>query len=505
MKLLLGIDIGTQSIRCGLFDFEGNSVALAAKSQSMSTPKPGWATQSPLTWWQAVVENIQKVISTAKAKPEDIVAVGCCGLMHSPVPIASNGHILTEEVQLYCDKRAAELAEEISNQANISRLFFLAANMPTSNWFGIKIKWIKKHEPAIYQNTYKFLTAKDFINFMLTGETCIDHSEASGSFLMDQELETWSNELIEAVGIDKEKLPEIHKASSIIGHVRKEVADSVGLKAGTPVVCGGGDMLCSLLASGLTGEGKVVDLTGTGSVISFFGNRPILDKRIMNLRHVMPGWVPFGCIDSAGGAFRWLRDVLAKKETEIARGLGRDEYDYLCELAQKTNYGADGILFFPYLMGERTLGSPFSRAVFLGMNQGTTMGHLVRAVLEGIAFEHKRTIEIVENSGVKVEVVYHTGGGAKGDLWSQIKADIYGKPVCTLYNTEGGVLGAALLAGVGIGIYENESAAGNKVARIKKEFQPDESKAERYNYLYALYKNVHDLLQDSFVRLAAMP
>lgn len=502
MKYMLGVDIGSQSIRSALFDLNGKCVGIASVEQYMDTPHPGWATQEPMFWWQSVGSTIQSAMAKANVSADSIISVGVCAVMHSPVPVAKDGRLLSRSVQLYCDKRASEIADRLDNRADMDRILLQTANAPTSNWFGLKIKWIQENEPAVYDNTFKFLTPKDFINFMLTGETCIDHSEASGSFLMDQESEQWASELVKLVGIDLDKLPKIVSASTVIGAVTERASQHTGLKPGTPVVAGGGDMLCSLLTSGLTRKGRVVDLTGTGSVISFFDGKPILDKRIMNLRHVIPGWVPFGCVDSSGGAFRWFRDVLAKKETDIARGMGQDEYAYLSELAEKTPHGADGMLFYPYLMGERTLGSPYSRGIFLGMNLGTAMGHMVRALLEGVAFEHRRTLEIVENYGTTVEAVYHTGGGAKGDLWSQIKADIYQKPVYTLEATEGSVQGAALLGGVGAGALATETEAADMVTKIKKEFIPDESKAERYNQIYEVFKEIHDLLQGPFEKLA---
>jgi xylulokinase len=504
-KYMLGIDIGTQSIRTYLYDAEAKCIGKASVSQYMDTPRPGWATQKPIFWWASVVNNIKKLLAETKIDSKDIMSVGSCAVMHSPVPVSRDMQVLQEDVQLYCDKRAAEIADDLSEKQNISEIFELSANMPTSNWFGIKIKWIQSNMPDIYEKTYKFLTPKDFINYMLTSEPCIDHSEASGSFMMDRNTDEWSNALIDNLGIEKEKLPRIVKSSGVIGKVTRKAAVETGLAEGTVVVAGGGDMLCSLLTSGLTARGSVVDLTGTGSLITFYDDKPFMDNRIMNLRHVIPGWVPFGCIDSSGGAFRWFRDVLGKKEAETARNAGLDEYDYLCGLAAETRYGAEGLMFFPYLMGERSLGTANSRALFFGMNQGTETGHFVRAILEGIAFEHKRTLDILEGSGTRIEAVYHTGGGAKGQLWSQIKADIYGKPVCTLKVTEGGVLGAALLGGVGARLLESETEAAKMVTEIDREFMPDKTKSQRYEYFYKMFCDIHDLLQKQFHRLAEMP
>ena len=505
-KYLLGIDIGTQSIRTQVFDLKGTCIASESIEQYMATVQPGWATQKPEFWWECVTKNINAVLKKGTVKAEEIASVGCCAVMHSPVPVTQDGEVLHKEVQLYCDKRAADFATKLSNEPDADAIFNRTANAPTSNWFGIKLRWIKDNLPDIYEKAYKVVTPNAFINFKLTGEACIDPSEASGTYLMDKDTRAWSDDLIKYVGVDKEKLPKICNAYDVIGKVTAKAAEETGLDAGTPVVAGGGDMFCSLITSGLTKNGNVVDLTGTGSVITFLDDQPVMDKRVMNLCHVMSGWVPFGCIDSSGGAFRWFRDVLAKKETEVAHQKGMDEYAYLSKLAEETPYGAQGLLFFPYLMGERSMGTADSRALFIGMNTGTTTGHMVRAILEGIAFEHKRTLDILEaNSKNGIETVYHTGGGAKGDLWSQIKADIYGKPVYTLKATEGGVLGAALLGGVGVGLFDSVLSAAETVTQIDKEFLPDQSKFERYGYLFERFCDIHDVLQPQFSALAKMP
>jgi len=503
---MLGIDIGTQSIRTQLFDVKGKCVGAESIEQYMDTVKPGWATQKPEFWWECVTKNINQLLKNAEISPKNIVSVGCCAVMHSPVPVTKDGEVLEKDVQLYCDKRAAHIADDLASRENEDSIFEKTANVPTSNWFGIKLKWIKDNEPKIYKEAYKFVTPNAFINYKLTGEACIDPSEASGTYMMDKDTMKWSVELINQLGLDEEKLPKICKAYDIIGNISEKAAKETGLAVGTPVVAGGGDMFCSLITSGLTKNGSVVDLTGTGSVITLLDKAPVMDGRVMNLAHVMDGWVAFGCIDSSGGAFRWFRDNLAKKETEYARANGMDEYAYMSDLASETEYGAQGVMFYPYLMGERSLGTADSRALFIGMNSGTKTGHMVRAILEGIAFEHKRTLDILEsNSNNGIEKVYHTGGGAKGDLWSQIKADIYGKPVYTLKATEGGVLGAALLGGVGVGIYNSVLEAAELVTEIDKEFLPDKSKAERYNAMFNQYCKIHDLLMDSFVEMAKLP
>ncbi len=502
-KYVMGIDVGTQSIRTHLYNEKMECVAARSRPQYIDTPRPSWITQKASSWWSAVVENIREILAQPGINPEDIEAIGCCAHMHGPVPVTADRQIVMDDIQLYSDKRAAPIADKLRADGNFEDIYALTANPPTSNWFGIKIKWLQQNEPDVYAKADKFVTPKDFINFMLTGEACIDPSEAAGSYLMDWRANAWSETLVKNLGIDEEKLPRIEKASGAVGTVCVQAAKETGLSPKTAVVCGGGDMLCSLLTSGLSRKGSVVDVTGTGGIICYYTMEPIMDKRIMNLRHVTEGWVPFGNIDCSGGAFRWLRDTIARAEAETARSKGVDEYDYLCDLARDTAPGADGLLFMPYMAGERTMGSANSRGCYIGINVGTKTGHLVRALLEGISLELRRTLDVFESAGAKVERVFHTSGGAKGALWNQIKADVYDKPVYTLKEDEGSVLGAALLGGVYAAWFESEEQAANAVTRVDKEFLPDQSKRAFYDELYGVFREVHDVLQKPFNDIVA--
>jgi xylulokinase len=498
----IGIDIGTQSIRAAIVDFKGNVLGVVSRgSEDMRVIRPGWAVQDPQKWWDTTCTNIKELLSKVNVKPADILAVGVSAHMHGAVPVGADGNLLTHDAQLYCDKRAASDVEKFAGHHDF---FDITANDPTSNWHGFKIKWIQQNDPETYKETKCFLTPKDFINFMLSGEACIDLSEGIGTYLINRHTFQWDDTLINAIGIDKKVFPRIVGSSEVIGAVTQKAADAIGLAVGTKVVGGGGDMFCSLLAGGMTEYGVVSDLTGTGSLICYFNKEPLMDRRVMNLPHVIDGWVSFGCIDNSGGAYKWLKNTLARMETAEAEQKGISAYDYLDDLAEKEPYGNHGLLFYPYLMGERTLGTPFARGMFIGMTAGTSIGAMTRAVLEGIAYEHKRTLDIFEQNGT-VSSVIHTGGGAMGDLWSQIKADIYQKPIYTLKNSEGGVVASAILAATGVGGFPSAVEGAKLFTKIEKEFCPDKSKAPRYEYMYNQYKTIHDLMQKPFEDIAKLP
>lgn len=504
-QLLMAIDIGTQSTRVALLDLKGRVMARASTPQEMMTPRPGWAEQDPDLWWHNALDNIHKVMEQAEATPGEVVAVGVCGQMHATVPLGKNGELLSHGVQLWCDKRSAELVDIFKDGPHVEEAMRLAGNPPVANWLGFNIQWLKVNEPDLYEKTWKIVLSKDFINYRLTGEIATDWSEASGSFLMDAKTDSWSPKLVEYLDLDMEKLPEVHASSDVVGRITADAAELTGLAEGTPVVVGAGDMLCMLLSSGLTEPGRASDITGTASIMAVYVEEPVLDPRLMNLHHAIPGWIPFGITDSGGGALKWFKDKLCQAEEAEAERIGKDVYDILNPKAAAIEPGSEGLLFFPYLMGERSLGTPFARGVFFGLTPRIGTGAMVRAIMEGVTLELRRTLEIVEGAGNTVREVYTIGGGARSDLWSQIKADIYKKPVYTFEASEGGILGSAILAGVGAGVYADARAGAEQCLRVDKGFQPDLSRAARHDYLYGLFKEVHDRMQEPFDKLAHMP
>ncbi|MEG0379639.1 MAG: FGGY family carbohydrate kinase, partial [Eubacterium sp.] len=355
-KLMMGIDIGTQSIRMALVDEKGKMVAMRQRSHFIETPKPNWAVQDPSTWWKIIQEECPMLLSENDIKKEEVISIGIDGHMHAAVPVGFDGELLSHEAQLYCDKRNDKIVDNFIEQfKEDKRAYELTGNVPITNWIGFKIKWLKENDPEQYKKTWKFLTTKDYINFCLTGKASIDASEASGTYLMDWKTCTWSDELIEMMGIDRGKLPTIFESYETMGHVTKDAAAALGINKGIPVVAGCGDTMANLMVAGMLEYGDLADITGTGSTICLYTKEPIMDERLMNLRYSVNGWLAFGCLDSSGGAYRWFRDTLTT-----------DDYEELNTLAEATPAGAEKLFFYPYLVGERTLGSVHSRGMFIG-------------------------------------------------------------------------------------------------------------------------------------------
>lgn len=494
-RLMMGIDIGTQSIRVAVADEMGKVIGMRQHSHFIETPKPNWAVQDPASWWKILKEEIPVLLAESHISKEEIVSIGIDGHMHAAVLVGDNGELLSDKAQLYCDKRNAQIVDDfVKMMEDNETAYELTANVPITNWIGFKLKWVKENEPEIYKKTWKVLTTKDYINYCLTGKAVIDASEASGTYLMDWKTCQWSDVLIDLVGISKEKLPDIYESYEKIGTLTAEAAAALGLSEKTVVAAGCGDTMANLLVAGMLEYGDLVDITGTGSTICLYTNEPIMDKRLMNLRYSAKGWLTFGCLDSSGGAYRWFRDTIAADES----------YDELNDLAAKTPTGAEKLFFYPYLVGERTLGSVYTRAMFIGLSLRHTKGHMVRAIQEGIAMEHKRTLEIMEKAGCKISCVYHSGGAATGELWNQIKADVYEVPVKTIEENESAVLGSALLGGTAAGIFENVLEKAKELLKVKKIYEPDEARSKMYKEHFSVYKEMHDVLQPSFQRLGKM-
>lgn len=488
-----------------MIDPAGKVLASHSSNYDMVTPSAGWAEEDPDDWWHATISGIQQVIKASGARPQEVAAVGADAQMHATVPVGSSGELLSHGVQLWCDKRGAKLVEEYKSKSFASRAARLAGSPPVAAWIGFKIKWLRKNEPDIYAKTWKFLTGSGYINYRLTGEAAIDWSEASGTYLLDAETLAWSEELGGYLEVDLRKLPPVSPSARVIGRVNGEAASLTGLLQGTPVVAGAGDMMAELIAAGLAEPGYALDISGTASDMVIYVDKPVLDPPMMNLHHALPGWIPFGIAEAGGGSLKWFKDALCQAEVAQATAEGRGVYNILDGKAAIVEPGCEGLLYLPYLMGERVLGSSHSRGVFFGLTPRSSIGAMWRATMEGVTYELRRTLEIVESAGNQINSIFTSGGGARSNTWSQIKADIYRKPVSTLAESEGGAIGSAILAGVGAGVFADVQSGARPFVKVNQVFEPDPSNRARYDYLYLLFKELHDVLQPKFVKLFLAP
>jgi len=501
-EYILSIDIGTESGRAALLTPDGDLAASSSREYPLYCPRAEWAEQDPDDWWKATVENIREILS--KAEDPKILGIGIGGQMHAPVPVDGKGNLLSNRVLLWCDKRSNSLCEDLKAKYDENEGLKITGNAIVPSWTGFKIQWIKENCPDIYKRAHKFLTCEGYLNLRLTGKMYTDFSEASATYLFDAAGKSWSDELIKLLGLDRDKLPDIVEASHVIGKVTAEAARLTGLEEGTPVVAGGGDMMCLLLGAGVAEFGQACDITGTAADVSVFVKDPLYDLRLMHIHHVVPGggWISFGILDAGGGSYKWFRDTFCRREMEEAKARGISTYEILSAKAAQTPEGAEKLLFFPYLLGERTLGSSSSRGVFFGLTPRHGIGHCSRAIMEGVTFDLKQSLDIIESKNIKVDEIRAIGGGARSDLWCGIKANIYGKRVRTLRNFEGGVVGGAILAGLGTGVYRDVASAAQRVIKLDKAYETDPRKMEFYLKIYGLYRELHDQMQSYYKKLS---
>ncbi|OGF49867.1 MAG: xylulokinase [Candidatus Firestonebacteria bacterium RIFOXYA2_FULL_40_8] len=501
----MGIDIGTSGTKVILIDIKGKVIATDLQEYPLYTPKPGWAEQNPDDWWNAAVKGIKNVVKGVKTS--EIAAIGLSGQMHGLVALDRNNKILRPAI-LWCDQRTVKQCDYITKKIGAERLKKLVYNPALTGFTAGKILWMRDNEPALYKKINKVLLPKDYIRFKLTGIFATEVSDASGMLLLDVKNRKWSETLLKELKIKSSILGECFESEKISGYVNSEAAKLTGLAYNTPVGGGGGDQSASAIGCGIVETGIISVTIGTSGVVFAFSDKIKLDKqgRIHTFCHAVNGkWHTMGVMLSAGGSLKWFKDNLCKEEIALAAKKKVDPYDIILKDLDKIPPGSDGLIFLPYLSGERSpYADPYARGVFLGLGLAHTKKHMAKAVLEGVTFGLRDTVEIMRALKIPIKEIRVTGGGARSKLWLQMLADIFGQEVVTVNVTEGGALGVALLAGVGAGIYPDISAVCKKIITTKKGAKPNKKNVKIYNRYYKLYEKTYVNLRDEFKELAGL-
>jgi xylulokinase len=505
---LLGIDVGTGGTRAVLLDVSGRVLAAAtAEHPPISAPHIGWAEQNPGDWWRAARVAIPECLRLAGVAPSEIAAVGLSGQMHGLVLLDAAGEVLRPSL-IWCDQRTGEQCAAIEAKIGRRRLIELTANPALTGFTLPKIWWVREHEPEIWKRTRSVLLPKDYIRYCLTGERATDVSDASGTLMLDVANRKWSAEMLAASEISENVLPQVFESPEITGTISEAGARACGLSAGTPVVGGAGDQAGGAVGMGIVRGGVVSATIGTSGVVFAATDRPLLDPqgRVHTFCHAIPGrWHVMGVTQAAGLSLRWFRDQFGTRGESrggSAHGSGasagpRDSYDVLMDEASSVPPGSDGLLWAPYLMGERTPHlDPLARGALVGITAQHTRAHMVRAILEGVAFSLRDTFEILKQMQVPVESIRLGGGGARAQLWRQIQADVYGLPVAVNVAEEGAAYGAALLAGVGAGVWPSVPAACDAAVHIAQVVPCDAGRVALMDARYAEYSKVYPALRD---------
>ena len=504
MSLLLGVDIGTSGSKAVLVAPDGSVRVEATTEYPMSVPRSGWAEQNPEDWWQATVTSIKQVLASARG--EIVGGIGLTGQMHGLVLLDEAGKVLRPCI-MWNDQRTAAQCAEIEQKVGRAKLIGLAGKPALTGFTAGKILWVRENEPDIYRRARHVLLPKDYARYRLTDALAMDVADGSGTLLMDVHNRVWSDEILKLLEIPQELLPALHESHEVVAEVSAAAAAATGLKAGTPVVVGAGDQAAQSIGTGIAREGIVSVTIGTSGVVFAATNGYTFDPtgELHAYCHAVPDtWHLMGVTLSAGGGMRWFRDTLCQPEEAEAARTGRDVYDVITKLAATAPVGSDGLLFLPYLTGERTPhADPDARGVFFGLSLRHTKAHMARAVLEGVTFSLRECLDLLCNLGQSCSRVRVSGGGSRSAFWRQMMADVFGTEIVEVNVTQGAAYGAALLAGVGTGVYSSEELACERTVRETGSTKPG-SNAGEYAKCFERYRALYPALAPEFRRAARM-
>lgn len=497
---LLGIDIGTSACKVAVFTKDGQVAAAATGDYPVYYPKEGWAEQNPEEWWEAVCSAIRKALEKGKILPEEIAGVGIDGQSWSAIAIDKEGKVLTN-TPIWMDTRAQSVCDRLNEEIGEDAIFQVAGNSLQPSYTTAKIIWYKENMPEIYEKTDKILQSNSYIAYRLTGAITQDVSQGYGLHCFDMKTGTWDEEMCRKLGIPMEFLPEICACDKIVGTVTEKAALECGLAVGTPVVAGGLDAACGTLGAGVIHPGETQEQGGQAGGMSICMDSYKADPRLILGFHVVPGqWLLQGGTTGGGGVMRWFEREFADYERTMEEETGKSSLVQLNEIGEKVSPGCDGVVFLPYMAGERSpIWNPHAKGVFYGLDFSKTKGHMLRACMEGVAFSLRHNLEIAQEAGAQVQVLRAMGGSANSLLWTQIKSDITGKPIVVPSSDTATTLGAAILAGVGVGFYESYEEAVALTVKETRSHTPNEENKEVYDQTYetylSLYKNLRELMK----------
>lgn len=501
-RILLGIDVGTSGCKILALEESGKILSSAVEEYPLYTPQPGWTEQDPEDWWQGVVKGIHRVLKEAEG---EVVCIGFSGQMHGMVALDENNNVVRKAI-LWNDQRTQKQCDEITEIAGgVDGLLSYTNNRMLTGFTGGKIIWMKENEPENFAKTKLIINPKDYIRFRLTGKLATDVSDASGFGLFDVKNRAWAFELTDKLGLDRSLFPEVVESTALVGEITAEAAAETGLPAGCAVSAGGGDAVISTTGLGLIGTGRIGITLGTSGVVAMslpaYMQNPAGSLQV-SCNNEPNAWHAMGVTLAAAGSYQWFRNTFGDYEMDQQELTGKNAFYQLDKKASATPAGAGGLVYLPYLTGERApINDPDATGAFLGINSTLGKGHFARAVMEGVAFSLKQVYDLiisVSGSDTPREEIVLAGGGACSPIWRQIFADIFGLPVKTVFGSaEGGSFGAALVAGVAVGIWKN-LAETVSIIKPESETMPNAENAEIYKKQYGKYVRFYDALKWSY-------
>jgi len=502
LRYVLAHDLGTTGNKAALYDEEGVFARGAFASYHTLYPHAAWAEQNPHDWWRALCASTQQLLRESRVPAKEIACVVFSGQMMGMVPVDAEAQPVRNAI-IWADQRATSHIDRVAERIDARRVYAITGHRLSPSYSAGKLLWLRDAEPYAYARVHKVLQAKDSLVARLTGAFATDPSDASGTNLFDLERDGWSDELLDAFGIPGEKLPEIRLSTEVVGEVRPAVAEETGLRPGTPVVIGGGDGSCAATGAGVIREGVAYNYIGSSSWIGVATSKPILDPemRTFTWAHLVPGlFTPTGTMQAAGSSYQWARDELAQGEQAAARDLGLSAYELMNLQVLQSPPGARGLLFLPYLLGERSpRWNSRARGAFIGLTVRHRHADLLRAVLEGVTYNLRVILDAFMAQGAGIEALRVIGGGARGAVWNRIMADVFGLPVLRLSLLEEATsMGAAVAGGIGVGIWPDFSQV-DRMVRVESATEPDEERRALYQTLYETFNRVYAALDDASV------
>jgi xylulokinase len=498
----LGIDVSTTATKALILAEDGTVQGVGVCAYGFETPQPLWSEQHPDLWWEGSISAIKAAVQNAAENsdsgfdPRQITSIGLTGQMHGLVLLNEGGQVLRKAI-LWNDQRTQRQCEEIHNKIGLERFIQISGNVALTGFTAPKILWVKEHEPEVYARIAHILLPKDFVRLKLTGEFAMDKADGAGTVLMDIAQREWSQNLLKALDIQPAWMPQLYEGTQVTGKITASAAKETGLVVGTPVVAGGGDQSTQAVGVGAVRGGIVALTLGTSGVIFTSTDEPYIEPegKLHAFCHAVPGkWHLMGVMLSAAGSLRWYRDRFAADQ----------DFDTLLAPADAVPAGSEGLLFLPYLTGERTpYPDPYVRGAFIGLTVRHEMPHCTRSVLEGVAFGLRDCFALLQSAGVEaIDQVRISGGGAKSPLWRQILANVLNAELVTVNTTEGAAYGAAILAGVGVGCWSKVEEACQELIHITDSVTPKADEVETYQNLYPLYTDLYPRLKDVFEGLS---
>jgi len=501
MSVLLGLDVGTSGIKALACRADGEIIARITVEYPLHHPHPGWAEQEPEDWWNATLEALRQISAALGTEATDVRGMALSGQMHGSVFLDENGKSLRPAI-LWCDVRTTPQCQYITDKIGRRNLLRYVSNPALEGFTAPKIVWLMQNEPGVFARTRWVVLPKDYVRYRLTGEILTEMSDAAGTILFDVCNRRWSDEVLTALEIPRELMPDCRESIDVCGYLREDIAGVTGLPAGIPVGGGGADNACGAVGAGIVKAGRTLSSIGSSGVIVAQTDEAKTDPRaqVHTFNHAIPQtWYIMGVMLAAGLSYKWLRDNLGHMEVQMEELTGIDAYTLLDREAEQAPAGSEGLIFLPYLNGERTPhGDGYAKGVFFGLTPRHGKQHLVRAVMEGVVFGLRDSIEIVRDLGIDVSRIRAIGGGAKSSLWRRMQADIMNVEVATLNVDEGPAFGAAILAGVAAGVFDNVEEAAENMVHIKEITEPDEKMVRRYEGYYQLFRSLYPALKDRF-------